>query len=89
MSSTSDSETYKKMIKKDISIEVVRSKNYQTVKQSSTITLEEGDDERMIRAKETTHLNLLCLEELKQFEQEDKPTKKELVEEEDDIVEIV
>lgn len=89
MSSTSDSETYKKMIKKDISIEVVRSKNYQTVKQSSTITLEEGDDERMIRAKETIHLNLLCLEELKQFEQEDKPTKKELVEEEDDIVEIV
>jgi len=89
MSSTSDSETYKKMIKKDISIEVVRSKNYQTVKQSSTITLEEGDDERIIRAKETIHLNLLCLEELKQFEQEDKPTKKELVEEEDDIVEIV
>ena len=77
------------MIKKEISIEVVRSKNYQSVKQSSTITLEEGDDERIIRAKETIHLNLLCLEELKQFEEEGKPTKKELVEEEDDIVEIV
>jgi len=45
---------------KEITIEVSRSINYQTVKYSSLITIEEGDDIDSLRASETKKLNKLA-----------------------------
>jgi len=60
------------MKKKEISIEVVRSKNYQTIKQSTTLTLEEGDNETTIRAEETKYLTASCKKTLHEWENEGK-----------------
>ena len=55
-----------------IGVEVVRSRNFQTVKYNSTITIEEGDNINAVRNDETVNLNKRCLAALKAFEELEK-----------------
>jgi hypothetical protein len=63
---------------KEISVEVVRNKNYQSIKHSATITLEENDNEEEIRNDLFYELNKQCKEDLKMIEQENKTPEDEV-----------
>ena len=56
---------------KEITIEVSRSINYQTVKYSSLITIEEGDNIESLRLSETKKLNKLAKYEAQHINDEE------------------